>query len=65
VVDGHDVLAVQKALQLMKSRRQGPPKALIARTIKGRGVPGMENAPLSHVMSLKPEVIDKLLEEKS
>ena len=61
-VDGHDVLAVQAALQHMKTTAQGKPKALIARTIKGRGVPGMENAPLSHVMSLKPEMIDKLLE---
>lgn len=64
-VDGHDVLAVQAALQIMMKMADGRPKALIAHTLKGRGVPGMENAPLSHVMSLKPETIDCLLEGKS
>jgi transketolase len=63
-VDGHDVLALQAALRRMKTTLHGKPKALIARTIKGRGIPGMENAPLSHVMSLKPEMIDKILEQK-
>jgi transketolase len=63
-VDGHDVFAVQTALQSMISQYNCKPKALIARTLKGRGVPGMENAPLSHVMSLKPDIIDTLLEKK-
>jgi transketolase len=62
-VDGHDVLALQTALQNMKETAHGKPKALIAHTTKGRGVPGMENAPLSHVMSIKPEIIDELLEQ--
>lgn len=62
--DGHQVQAVQKALRNMKRTAHGKPKVLIARTIKGRGVPGMENAPLSHVMSLKPERIDQLLKEQ-
>lgn len=63
-VDGHDVLAVQDALRTMKCARNGAPKALVARTIKGRGVPGLENAPLSHIMNPKPELIDSLLEKK-
>ncbi len=62
-VDGHDVLAVQAALRQQKAQAAGKPKALIARTLKGHGVPSMENAPLSHVMSLKPEVVDSLLEQ--
>lgn len=61
-VDGHDVLAVQAALFEQKSEMAGKPKALIARTLKGRGVPGLENAPLSHIMNPKPELIDSLLE---
>ncbi len=61
-VDGHDVLAVQSALSEQKSEMAGKPKALIARTLKGRGVPGLENAPLSHIMNPKPELIDSLLE---
>jgi transketolase len=34
---------------------------LIARTLKGRGVPGLENAPLSHITNPSPELIDRLL----
>lgn len=61
-VDGHDVVAVQEVLLAMKGRSAGKPKALIARTLKGRGVPGLENAPLAHIMNPKPELIDTLLE---
>ena len=56
-VDGHDVDLVTAELLKMKSIRDGKPKALIARTLKGRGVPGLENAPLSHIMNPKPELI--------
>ena len=61
-VDGHDVDAVQAALQKQKATAAGKPKALIASTLKGRGVPGLENAPLSHILNPKPELIDSLLE---
>jgi transketolase len=62
-VDGHDVIAVQATLLQMKSNCAGKPKALIARTLKGHGVPGLEDAPLSHIMNPKPELIDSLLEK--
>ncbi len=62
-VDGHDVLGVRDALLELKERRAGAPKALIARTLKGRGVPGLEDAPLSHIMNPKPELLDQLLRE--
>jgi transketolase len=62
VVNGHDVHALQAELNLKKSATQGKPKAIIARTLKGHGVPGLENAPLSHIINPKPELIDKLLE---
>jgi transketolase len=62
-VDGHDVLAVQATLQQQKATAAGKPKALIARTLKGHGVPGLENAPLSHIINPKPELIDSLLEK--
>jgi transketolase len=64
VEEGHDVMAVHAALSAMKARRQGQPKALIVKTIKGRGMPGIEDMPLSHVMALKPELLARLLEEK-
>ncbi len=61
-VDGHDVGAVRAALRRMKATREGQPKALIARTRKGRGVPDLEDAQLSHVINPRPELIDSLLE---
>jgi transketolase len=64
-VDGHDVEAVQAALLRLKSQADGKPKALIARTVKGRGVPTLENADLCHVMTVKSEIIDSLLESRS
>ena len=62
-VDGHDVSAVHAALKLMKKNKNLKPKALIATTRKGRGVPGLENAALSHIINPKPEVLDSLLGE--
>lgn len=62
-VDGHDVYAVQVALHQLKALAVGKPKALIARTLKGHGVPGLENAPLCHILNPKPELIDGLLEQ--
>lgn len=62
-VDGHDVMAVQQCLIQMKERASGHPKALIARTKKGHGVPNLENQPLCHIMNPKPELLDTLLED--
>ena len=59
--DGHDVVAVQGALQAMQARRTGKPKALVAHTLKGHGVPGLENAALSHIINPKPELLDQIL----
>ena len=64
-VDGHDAQAVKAILEKMKRERLGKPKALIAKTLKGHGVPGLENAPLSHILNPKPELLDTLLEQKS
>ncbi len=62
-VDGHDVDAVHGALQAMKSRQSGKPKALVAKTLKGHGVPGLENAALAHILNPKPDLIDRLLKD--
>lgn len=62
-VNGHDVDSVIDCLLRFKVKKTGKPKALIARTIKGRGVPGLENAALSHIMNPKSELIDELLEK--
>ena len=60
-VDGHNVQAVQASLQILKHQKHKKPKALIARTIKGRGVPGLENVALSHIINPKPDLLDELL----
>ena len=62
-VDGHDVSSVQAALMRSKFTRRGTPKAVIAHTRKGRGVPGLENEALSHILNPKPELIEDLLRE--
>ena len=54
---------MQNALKQQKSTVAGKPKALIAKTLKGRGVPGLENAPLSHIINPKPELVDKLIDK--
>jgi transketolase len=61
-VVGHDTPAIQDALVRLKATVNGRPKALIARTLKGRGVPGLENEPLSHILAPKAELLDSLLE---
>jgi transketolase len=58
-VDGHDVTGLQKALSLPNSNQR--PRAIIAHTIKGRGVSFAEGNPTWHHKSnLKPEELDAL-----
>lgn len=64
-VDGHDVNATRDAAAAMKASKNGKPKILVAHTVKGRAVPEMENADLAHVMAIKAEVLDQLLEQYS
>lgn len=42
-VDGHDASALVEILGAAKAARAGKPHAVIARTVKGKGVPFMEN----------------------
>lgn len=62
-VNGHDADEVQAALLQMKATRKGKPKALIALTRKGNGIPSLENEPLCHIMNPKPELIKAILED--
>lgn len=48
-IDGHDIAAIDAALQAASSAPQaGAPSVIIAHTIKGKGVDFMENIPLWH-----------------
>lgn len=61
-VDGHNIDSVQSALKLSKETRKGKPKAVIAKTLKGKGVPGLENQPLCHIINPSADTLDNILE---
>jgi len=56
-IDGHNIAEVYQSLKNLKSDKSGHPKVLIADTIKGKGVPQLENDVLCHIKSLKKEEI--------
>jgi transketolase len=63
-VDGHDEVAIDAAIRRLWTAGAGKPKALIARTVKGKGVPFMESDNRWHYTRLNPqsfaEAIDAL-----
>jgi transketolase len=59
-VDGHDMDQLLAAFDVPSS---GKPKAIIAHTIKGKGVSFMENVPLWHFRFPNEEELDILLRE--
>ncbi len=63
IEDGHDVEQVYNTLHRVLSAHKQKPKVVIAHTIKGKGVPFLETHPLSHILSVKSEDIDGLIEE--
>ncbi len=56
-IDGHDTKAVLESLRKLKEAENGRPKVLIANTIKGKGVPQLENDALCHIKSLNEEEV--------
>jgi len=62
-VDGHNVEELYTSLRYFKENKLPRPKVLIADTIKGRGVPELENDVLCHVKSLKEEEINKAIKQ--
>ena len=59
-VDGHDAGAVVAAV---RSRSGRAPMMIIGRTVKGKGVSFMENAPIWHYRSPSPEEYEQALRE--
>jgi transketolase len=57
-VDGHDLAALDQAFALPEGDR---PHMVIARTVKGAGVPLFENRKKSHHVTLSPAVRDRAL----
>jgi transketolase len=61
-IDGHDVKEVQVALQKAKAIT-GKPTAIVADTIKGKGVSFMENNNHYHGVAPTPEEMERALKE--
>ncbi|TQN28373.1 transketolase subunit A [Haloactinospora alba] len=57
-VDGHDTCALSAAARGPAQRR---PLAVIARTVKGSGVPFLEGKTSSHYATLRPELVRRAL----
>jgi transketolase len=54
-VDGHDEAAIDRAIGQLWASTSTAPKALIAKTVKGKGVPFMENNNRWHYTRLDPD----------
>jgi transketolase len=54
-VDGHDEVAIDAAVRSLWGTASGRPKALVARTVKGKGVPFMEHNNLWHYTRLNEQ----------
>lgn len=63
VVSGHDIENVFHRLKAVKEEKADGPQAIVAETIKGKGVSQLENDPLCHVKSLNEEEIIKAIKE--
>jgi transketolase len=61
-VDGHDIPALQSAFAEAAATK-GRPTAVIAHTIKGKGVSFMENNPKFHGAAPSPDEVQKALQE--
>ena len=61
-IDGHDLDALRSALGNVP-RAPGQPTAIIARTVKGKGVSFMENTVLWHYRSAAGDELERALEE--
>ncbi len=60
-VDGHDEQAIDAAVRALWQEQPGRPKALVARTVKGKGVPFMEHQNQWHYTRLNPQTYAEAL----
>lgn len=62
-VDGHDEIALDNSFSTLMRQNNGKPKAVIARTTKGKGISFMENNNIWHYTRLTPETFKAAIEE--
>lgn len=60
-IDGHDLAAVVTALDLAREGGSGRPTAVIARTIKGKGLVGFEDSHRWHTHAPDPATADAMV----
>jgi len=61
VIDGHDMSAIVEAVRWAQ-RGRGAPSAIIARTVKGRGIEGVEGRDDWHGKALPPDAAERAIE---
>lgn len=62
-VDGHDEAAIDVAVEQLWASKTDQPKALIAKTVKGKGVSFMENNNAWHYTRLNPDTYARAVDE--
>jgi transketolase len=62
-IDGHDLRQCIKALEAARQKREGNPVAIVAHTVKGKGVSFMEDNPEWHGIAPKKEQVEAALKE--
>jgi transketolase len=62
VIDGHDMAQVAAALR-RATRGRGAPSVIVARTVKGKGLAGVEGLPGWHGKALPADVAEKVIAE--
>ncbi len=60
-VEGHDEAAIDSAILQLRASGSTAPKALVAKTVKGQGVPFMENNNMWHYTRLNPDTYAQAL----
>ena len=63
VIDGHDLGAIEKAFAAASKSGSGKPHAIVAKTVKGKGVSFMENNIAWHGNAPKKDDADKAVKE--
>jgi transketolase len=61
-IDGHDVVAIRDAIDrvgLVKDK----PGCIVLNTVKGKGVPSVENVELNHHLRFTPDQVETIMSE--
>ena len=62
-IDGHDEFQIDQAISELLNSKSKKPKAIVANTIKGKGISFMENNNQWHYTRLSPETYNQALKE--